>query len=89
VLGREKFAVQAAEGRAAAYVAALLDRATIVEVAMPGPARAADADNDHPIELASVHGVDAVVPGDRHLLAESSEPPVLTPRERVGLAPAS
>ena len=56
---------------------------------MPGPARAADADNDHPIELASVHGVDAVVPGDRHLLAESSEPPVLTPRERVGLAPAS
>ncbi len=36
VLGREKFAAHAAEGRAAAYIAALRDRATMVEDARPG-----------------------------------------------------
>ncbi len=92
VLGREKFAAQAAEGRAAAYIAALRDRATTVEDEAPGSARTADADDDYLLALAQVHGVDAVVSGDRHLLdAASSKLPVLTPREladRLGLAPA-
>jgi hypothetical protein len=35
VLGREKFAAHATEGRAAAYIAALRDRATMVEDAAP------------------------------------------------------
>ncbi len=92
VLGRKKFATHAAEGRAAAYIAALRDRATMVEDAAPGPARTADADDDYLIALAQAHGVDAVVSGDRHLLdVASSELPVLTPREladRLGLASA-
>jgi putative PIN family toxin of toxin-antitoxin system len=92
VLGREKFAAHAAESRAAAYVAALRDRATMVEDAAPGPARTADADDDYLIALAQAHGVDAVVSGDRHLLdVASSELQVLTPREladRLGLASA-
>jgi putative PIN family toxin of toxin-antitoxin system len=92
VLGREKFAAHAAEGRAAAYIAALRDRATMVEDAAPGPARTADADDDYLIALAQARGVDAVVSGDRHLLdVASSELPVFTPREladRLGLASA-
>ncbi len=92
VLGREKFAAHAAEGRAAAYIAALRDQATMVEDAAPGSARTADADDDYLIALAQAHAADAVVSGDRHLLdAGSSELQVLTPREladRLGLAPA-
>ena len=92
VLGREKFAAHDAEGRAAAYIAALRDRARMVEDVAPGPARTADADDDYLIALAQAHGVDAVVSGDRHLLdVASSELPVLTPREladRLGLASA-
>jgi putative PIN family toxin of toxin-antitoxin system len=92
VLGREKFSAHAAEGRAEAYIAVLLDRAEMVEDATPGSPRTADADDDYLIELAQAHGVDAVVSGDRHLLdAASSELQVLTPREladRLGLASA-
>jgi putative PIN family toxin of toxin-antitoxin system len=90
VLGREKFSAHAAEGRAAAYLAVVLDQARTVEDATPGPTRTADADDDYLIALAQAHGVDAVVSGDRHLLGvASSELPVLTPREladRLGLA---
>lgn len=89
-LGREKFSAHAAEGRAAAYIAVLRDRAEMVEDAPPGSSRTADADDDYLIALAQAHGVDVVVSGDRHLLdAASSELPVLTPREladRLGLA---
>ncbi len=53
VLGREKFTAHAAEGRAAAYIAALRDRAMMVEYAAPGPARTADADDDYLIALAN------------------------------------
>jgi len=92
VLGREKFSAHAAEGRSAAYIAALRDRATMVEDAPPGSPRTADADDDYLIALAHAHGVDAVVSGDRHLLdAALSELSVLTPREladRLGLASA-
>jgi putative PIN family toxin of toxin-antitoxin system len=92
VLGREKFAAHAAEGRAAAYIAALLDRVTTVEDAAPGPVRTADADDDYLVALAQAQGVDAVVSGDRHLLdVAADELQVLTPREladRLGLASA-
>jgi len=90
VLGREKFSAQAAEGRAAAFIAVLLDRAERVEDPVPGSPRTADADDDYLIHLAEAHRVDAVVSGDRHLLdAGSSDLPVLTPRDladRMGLA---
>lgn len=93
VLGREKLSAHAAEGRAAAYIAVVLDRATVVDDPAPGPARTADADDDYLIALAEAHRVDAVVSGDRHLLdAASSTLPVLTPRElaeRLGLTQAS
>ena len=92
VLGREKFAVHAAEGRAEAYIAVLRDRAEMVEDAPPDSPKTADADDDYLIALAQAHGVDVVVSGDRHLLdVASSGLPVLTPREladRLGLASA-
>jgi uncharacterized protein len=90
VLGREKFAAYAADGRAEAFVAVLLDRAEMVQDAAPGSHKTADADDDYLIALAQAHGVDAVVSGDGHLLdVASSDLPVLTPREladRLGLA---
>jgi putative PIN family toxin of toxin-antitoxin system len=90
VLEREKFAAHAAEGRAAAYIAALRDRATMVKDATPVPAMTADADDDYLVALAQAHGADAIVSGDQHLLdVASSELPVLAPREladRLGLA---
>jgi putative PIN family toxin of toxin-antitoxin system len=90
VLGREKFSAHAAEGRVAAYIAVLRDRAAMVEDVAPGSTKTADADDDYLIALAQAHYVDAVVSGDRHLLdAASSELSVLTPREladRLGLA---
>lgn len=92
VLGRDKFTVHAAEGRAAAFIAVLLDRAEMVEDTAPGTPKTADADDDYLVALAEAHGVDAVVSGDGHLLeVTSSHLPVLTPREmadRLGLASA-
>lgn len=92
VLGREKFAKHTAEGRAAAYIAAVRDRAMMVEDPPPGSVRTADADDDYLVALAQAHGVDAIVSGDGHLLdVASSELAVLTPREladRLGLMPA-
>lgn len=90
VLAREKFAAHAADGRAAAFVAVLCDRAEIAADVAPGSLTTADPDDDYLLALAQAHGVDAVVSGDAHLLdAASSELPVLTPRElanRLGLA---
>lgn len=92
VLGREKFAKHAAEGRAAAYIAALCDRATMVDDPPAGSAKTADPDDDYLVALAETHAADAVISGDGHLLdAASSELQVLTPREladRLDLPPA-
>jgi putative PIN family toxin of toxin-antitoxin system len=92
VLGRKKFAVHAAEGRAAAYIAAVSDRATIVDDPVLGSPITPDADDEYLIALAQTHSVDAVVSGDGHVLdAASSELAVLTPREladRLGLRDA-
>jgi len=90
VLGREKFSAHAAEGRAAAFVAALLDRAEMVPDVVPSPSRTADPDDDYLLAIAEARAADAVVSGDRHVLeATSSQLPVVTPRElsdRLGLA---
>lgn len=90
VLGREKFAAHAADGRAAAFIAVLLDRAEMVKDAAPASLKTADADDDYLIAVAQAHKADAVVSGDGHLLdVTSSDLPVLTPREmadRLGLA---
>lgn len=89
VLGRKKFAAQAAEGRAAAYIAVLRDRAEIVDDVPSDSLQTADADDDYLVALAQAHEVDAIVSGDGHLLdVTSSDLPVLTPREladRLGL----
>jgi uncharacterized protein len=92
VLGREKFAAHAAEGRAAAFIAVLLDRAEMVPDAASGSVKTADADDDYLIALAQARDVNAVVSGDGHLLdVTSSGLQVLTPRalaDRLGLSPA-
>ena len=83
VLMREKFAAHAAGGRAAAYIAVLLDRADMVPDE-PGSVQTDDPDDDYLLALAEAHDVDAVVSGDPHLLAAaSSQLHVLTPRELV------
>ena len=88
VLGREKFAAHAIDGRAPAFIAVLLDRAEMVNDA-PVSLTTADADDDYLIALAQAQKADAVVSGDGHLLeVTSSDLPVLTPREladRLGL----
>ena len=82
VLGREKFAAHAADGRAAAFIAVLLDRAEMVKDAAPASLKTADADDDYLIAVAQAHKADAVVSGDGHLLdVTSSDLLVLTPRE--------
>lgn len=89
VLGREKFAAHASDGRAAAFIAVVLDRAEMVKDTAPGSLKTADADDDYLIAVAQAHKADAVVSGDPHLLdVTSSDLPVLTPREmadRLGL----
>jgi uncharacterized protein len=52
VLGRVKFAVHASDGRAAAFIAVMLDRAEMVKDAAPGSLKTADADDDYLIALA-------------------------------------
>jgi uncharacterized protein len=93
VLGREKFATHAADGRAAAFIAVLLDRAEMAQDATPGSLKTADEDDDYLIALAQAYKADAVVSGDGHLLdVASSGLPVFTPREmadRLGLSPSS
>jgi uncharacterized protein len=90
VLGREKFAPHAADGRAAAFIAVLLDRAEMMQDAAPGSLKTADPEDDYLVALAQAHKADAIVSGDPHLLdVTSSNLPVLTPREmanRLGLA---
>ena len=92
VLGREKFAKHSTDGRAAAFIAAFLDRATMTEDPSVGSVKTADADDDYLVALAQAHDADAVVSGDPHVLdAASSELQVLTPREladRLGLTSA-
>ncbi len=82
VLGRAKFARQAGEGRAAAYLAAIATDALYVEDPPSVPAVSTDRDDDYLFALARAAGAAVIVSGDRHLSAlPSSDPPVQTPRQ--------
>lgn len=82
VLGRPKFAVQAAEGRAEAYIAALAGDAINIDDPPDPPAVSPDRGDDYLITLARVARADVIVSGDSHLLGLADpEPPVLTPRQ--------
>jgi uncharacterized protein len=76
---REKFAAQAADGRAAAFIAVVLDRAEMVEDAAPASLKTADAGDDDLIALAQAHNADAVVSGDGHLLEVTLLPAPVVP----------
>jgi putative PIN family toxin of toxin-antitoxin system len=82
VLARPKFAVQAAEGRAEAYVAALAGDAVMTDDPPDPPAVSPDSSDDYLIALARAARADVIVSGDSHLtqLADPT-PPVLTPRQ--------
>jgi putative PIN family toxin of toxin-antitoxin system len=82
VLGRPKFADQAAEVRAEAYIAAIAGDAIRVGDPPDPPPISPDRDDDYLIALARAARADVLVTGDSDLLGlEDPEPPVLTPRE--------
>jgi putative PIN family toxin of toxin-antitoxin system len=84
VLARPKFATQAAEGRADAYVPAFAGDA-IHHDDVTHPAEVSpDRDDDYLIALARAARVDVIVSGDNHLLGLADlEPPVVTPRRLI------
>lgn len=84
VLARPKFARQAVEGRAEAYVAALADDAMQIDDPPDPPPVSPDSSDDYLIALARAARAEAIVSGDSHLtqLADPT-PPVLTPRQFV------
>jgi putative PIN family toxin of toxin-antitoxin system len=82
VLGRPKFALQAADGRAEAYVAALAGDAIQIQDP-PDPSMVSpDRSDDYLIALAHAVRADVIVSGDSHL-TQLIDPasPVLTPRQ--------
>jgi putative PIN family toxin of toxin-antitoxin system len=84
VLARPKFAVQAAEGRAEAYTAALAGDAVAIDDPSEPPAVSPDPGDDYLIALARAADADVIVSGDSHLIDLADlEPPVLTPRRFV------
>ena len=82
VLGREKFAAQAGEGRAEAYIEALAANAIRVDDP-PNPTKVTpDPKDDYLFALATESRADLIVSGDRHLTElRNPNPPVLTPRQ--------
>ncbi len=84
VLARPKFRLQASEGRAEAYIAALAGDAVTVADPPDPPAVSPDSADDYLIALAQAARADVIVSGDSHLteLADLT-PPVVTPREFV------
>jgi uncharacterized protein len=89
VLNRPKFSRYAADGRADAFIAALVDQMTMVGNVAPEVGATADPDDDYLVALGRAHRVDAIVSGDRHLLDAATELlRVWSPREcadRLGL----
>lgn len=84
VLARPKFALQAADGRADAYIAALAGDAIQAEDPRDPPAASPDRGDDYLIALARVARADVIVSGDRHLTQLTGlMPPVQTPRQFV------
>jgi len=84
VLGRPKFARQAAEGRAQAYIAALAGDAMQIDDPPDPPAVSPGRSDDYLIALARAARANVIVSGDSHLTQLTDPtPPVLTPREFV------
>lgn len=84
VLARPKFAEQAADGRADAYVATIAGGAVLVEDPADRESVTADPDDDYLFALARSGRADLIVSGDRHLTEVARpDPPVLTPRAFV------
>jgi putative PIN family toxin of toxin-antitoxin system len=84
VLARPKFAVQAADGRAEAYVAALAGDALMIGDPPDPPAVSSDSGDDYLIALAREAAADVIVSGDSHLIElPDPRPPVRTPRPFV------
>ena len=84
VLARPKFALQAADGRAEAYLAAIADDAIQVEDPLNPPSVSSDRGDDYLIALARAAHADLIVSGDAHLTQLTGlVPPVLTPRQFV------
>jgi putative PIN family toxin of toxin-antitoxin system len=84
VLGRPKFALQAADGRAEAYITALAGDAIEIDDPPDPPSVSPDAGDDYLIALARASGADVIVSGDGHLTQlVNPTPPVLTPRQFI------
>lgn len=85
VLGRPKFARQAAEGRAEAFIAALAGDALWVDDPANPSRVSSDAGDDYLFALARAAAAEVIVSGDSDLtqLTEPAAPPVLTPRQFV------
>jgi putative PIN family toxin of toxin-antitoxin system len=82
VLARPKFALQAADGRAEAYIAALAGDAIRIGDLPDPPAASPDRGDDYLIALARAARADVIVSGDSHLTQLTGIiPPVLTPRQ--------
>jgi uncharacterized protein len=82
VLAKPKFALQAADGRAEAYLDALAGDAIHIEDPPDPPAASPDSSDDYLIALARAARADVIVSGDSHLTQlVDPKPPVLTPRE--------
>src|SRR5215211_4996760 len=81
VLDRPKFALQAGEGRAEAYIAALVGDA--IQIHDP-PAVSPDSSDDYLIALARAVRADVIVSGDGHLTQlVDPVPTVVTPRQFI------
>jgi putative PIN family toxin of toxin-antitoxin system len=82
VLGRPKFALQASDGRADAYIAALAGDAIEIDDPPDPPAVSPDSTDDYLIAVARAARADVIVSGDGHLTQlVDPTPPVLTPRQ--------
>ncbi|MGI8946094.1 MAG: putative toxin-antitoxin system toxin component, PIN family [Thermoleophilaceae bacterium] len=82
VLARPKFALQAAEGRADAYIAAVVRDAVHLGDPRDPPAVSSDGGDDYLFALARSAKATAIVSGDKHLTqVVDPTPPVLTPRQ--------
>lgn len=73
VLGRDKFARAASDGRGEAFVALIAERGVRVEDPAPTPGATEDPDDDYLVALARAHRADALVSGDRHLLSVTAD----------------
>jgi len=82
VLARPKLARQAADGRAGAYVAALVDGAIQADDPPNPPQLSPDPGDDYLIALARAANADEIVSGDGHLTQLANVTPVVfTPRQ--------